>query len=114
MFEKLFSHKKANLVVSDDWPFQSPRNEAVITVKQIISGDLPILLVAHDESDGGWQFLTGSEFEMSQAAIVALEEIVRIDPSVQELANLPEGWEAKREEKGLPWLRGKSQNEDAA
>ena len=42
---------------TDEWPFESPRNLAVITLDRIMDGRNPILYVSHDEDDGGWQFL---------------------------------------------------------
>jgi hypothetical protein len=37
-----------------DWPFDEPENLAVFTLGRIIRGEAPILLVSHDEEDGGW------------------------------------------------------------
>ena len=42
----------------DDWPFADPPNVVSITVRQVVDRGEPILLVAHDAEDGGWQFLT--------------------------------------------------------
>ena len=39
-------------------PWHQPPNCAVITLRQIIEGDAPILLVTHDMDDHGWQFLS--------------------------------------------------------
>lgn len=92
------------------WPFADPEHVATITVKQIVGGHAPILLVCRDEEDGGWMFLTGSPFQTEDAMLVALREIVELDPSTMELADLPEGWEASREFVGGPWTRGPSEN----
>ena len=94
----------------NSWPFSDPENVATVTVEQIICGNEPILLVCRDAEDGGWQFLTGEIVEVANAMLVGLKHIVEIDPSVVELADLPEGWSATREFVGGPWTRAKSEN----
>ena len=94
------------------WPFSDPENVATVTVKQIAGGKEPILLVCRDAEDGGWQFLTGQIFEAADAMLVGLEHISEIDPSVLELADLPEGWSARREYVGGPWMRAKDESVD--
>jgi len=89
----------------DNWPFDDPPNVASITVRQIVHGGEPIRLVAHDAEDGGWQFLTGEAVDVADAMLVSLASIVRRDPSIAELANLPRGWRASRAAVGHPWQR---------
>ena len=78
-----------------------------ITTRQIIHEGHPILLVYHDADDGSWQFLTGGTFSTADGVLVALQEIVKHDPTVSELADLPLGWFAQRESVGSPWRRSK-------
>ncbi len=89
------------------WVFREPRNEATITVRQIIHEGLPILLVARDAEDGTWQFLTGGPFSTADALLVALHEIVERNPTVCELADMPTGWTAQRESVGSSWRKSK-------
>jgi hypothetical protein len=42
---------------------------------------------------------------MADARLVSLEEIVRLDPTVLEIADLPPGWQAIRERVGGSWTR---------
>lgn len=93
------------------WPFDQPRNCAVITLKSIAFNGQPILLVSHDEDDHGWQFLDGGPFDTASAAVVALETIVKLDPTVLNIADLPPGWMAIRRDKTSPWHRQRNQNE---
>jgi hypothetical protein len=88
----------------DDWLFENTPNTAVITTRQVLEG-VPILYVTHDADDGSWQFHTGGPVSTADARIVGLGEICRQDPSVRELADLPEGWEASRDRVGGPWRR---------
>jgi hypothetical protein len=88
-----------------DWPFDEPEDLAVFTLRRIIRGEAPILLVSHDEEDGGCQFLDGGEAAIGAASLVCLREVVRLDPSVLELADLPVGWVAERAGPGEPWSR---------
>jgi hypothetical protein len=88
-----------------EWPFDDPENVATMTVRQITHGGQPILLVSHDADDGMWQFLTGGPVEMTDAMIVGLGEVYRIDQSIGELADLPLGWTAERSAPGQPWRR---------
>lgn len=89
----------------NDWPFDDPENVAVLTVRQVVSGERPIRLVARDADDGMWQFLTGDPITMADALIVGLGEVFRIDPSIGEVAELELGASAERECVGRPWRR---------
>jgi hypothetical protein len=90
----------------ESWPFDQPRNCAVITLRSIVFGGAPILLVAHDADDHGWQFLAGGTVDVADAAVVLLKNIVAHDPSVLDVADLPPGWQAWRASKTSPWQRG--------
>lgn len=93
------------------WPFSEPTYEAVISVRQVIHGGEPILLVARAAEDGGWQFLTGGEFLVGDGMVVSLESVVRLDPSLAELADLPAGRQATRAKVGEAWVRSPSPNQ---
>jgi hypothetical protein len=102
----MFGRKKTVVAANNnDWPFQGPRNEAVITVESILSREMPILRVVHDAGDGGWQFLTGGPVQEHQAKVVSLISITELDPTVLELADLPEGWCAERQSVASAWDR---------
>jgi hypothetical protein len=74
-------------------------------MRQVLDGSEPILLVSHDEEDHGWQFIGSSDASMTDAMLVCLEEIVRVDPTVLEIADLPPGWQAIRDAAGGAWTR---------
>lgn len=64
------------------------------------------MLVSHDEEDAGWQFLEGNaDPEVVDGAVVCLGDIVALDRSVEEIADLPLGWIAKRDAIGDSWQR---------
>jgi hypothetical protein len=83
-------------ILDADWPFDDPSNLAVITARQVTEDNAPILLVSHDEEDGGWQFLPGGSVIEENARVVALRRIWLLDASIGKLANLPLGWRASR------------------
>jgi hypothetical protein len=90
---------------TNPWPFDQPRNCATFTMRQILEGSEPILLVSHEEDDHSWQFIGISDASMADAKLVSLEEIVRIDPTVLQVADLEPGWQAVREFVDGPWTR---------
>ncbi len=94
---------------TDDWPFDQPRNSATVIMRQILEGLEPILLVVHDADDAGWQFIGVSHANVEDGRAVCLEEIVRIDHTVVEVADLLPGWQAIRERVGGPWTRERGQ-----
>jgi len=87
------------------WPFDQPRNCATFTMRQVLDGSEPILLVSHDAEDHGWQFIGSSDASMADFKLVCLEEIVRLDATVLEVADLPPGWQAIRDHAGGEWTR---------
>ena len=68
----------------------------MITLRSIVFGGAPILRVSKDADDHGWQFLGGADADMADASVVLLEEIVKRNPSVLQVADLPPGWRAWR------------------
>lgn len=82
--------------------FDAPRNVGVFTVQQLIKGSAPILQVCHDAEDGASQFLTGLDIDPNDMKLVSLESIVRLDPPVETLADLPEGYVATRRVEARP------------
>ena len=87
------------------WQFADPPNVATITVKQIVEDGQPILLVCHDEDDGCWQFLTGSDFDVKDGLVILLKNMIHRDPSLNDLFDLPLGWKAWRSSRNDPWQR---------
>lgn len=76
-------------------------------MRQVLDGSEPILLVSHDEDDHAWQFIGTSDASVEDAKLVCLEDIVRLDPTVLEVADLPPGWQAFRDQVGGEWTRQK-------
>jgi len=91
--------------MNSPWPFDQSPDTAAITMRQILDGSEPILLVTHDADDHGWQFIGSSDANTEDGRVVALEEIAAMDPTVLEVADIPPGWWAWRDDKGLPWTR---------
>ena len=91
--------------MTSEWPFEDPPNVAVFTTTAVVKDRKPILRVTHDDDDGAWQFHTGQSVDSSEAMIVALREIVKLDPSIASLADLPYGWIATRESVASEWKR---------
>ncbi|MCP3930377.1 MAG: hypothetical protein GY705_14895 [Bacteroidetes bacterium] len=72
----------------------------------IFNDTKPILLVCHEGDD--WQFLCGGHHDIDEKpTIVCVSHLVEQDPSLSEIADLPNGWEAERSEKGGEWFRSK-------
>ena len=82
--------------------FKDSSKKAVFTCCHIIEQSKPILYVKHDE-EGDWQFLCGENHTTEDARIVALQEIINIDPSVSKISNLKRGQTAVRENQESEW-----------
>lgn len=93
------------------WLFQEGKNRAVFTTKPVIHDDHPILLVSHD-AEGDWQFLCGTTNRAEDAAVVALGEMLKHDPSIGKVADLPEGWRAFRKSLKAPWKREQIEDDE--
>ncbi len=87
------------------WPFDQPENCATITTSHVMRHGATITRAYHDEIDHGWQFYSEHVTQTKDAMIVALREIVAIDPTITEIADLLPGWMAKREAVGSFWQR---------
>ena len=93
-----------------DWPFDQPPNTASITLRRIAipepgEAPRPILYVSHDRD--GWQFLDGGPVTMDDAAVVGMGAMLRLDPTLAQVADLPRGWIATRPAQDAEWTRAK-------
>lgn len=84
-----------------DFKFMESRNLGVYTTSAVLEGK-PILYVYHNE-DGDWQFHSSDNPDIDDAKLVALEEIVKIDPTINSIFFLPYGGYAWRKDKGNSW-----------
>lgn len=90
------------------YEFIDNKNTMVITTQNIVNGEKAILLVSHDEDDGMWQFLEGEEVKEEETMIISLYEMVKIDPIVNQIADLPLGWIAYRGNRHDEWMKQKN------
>ncbi len=93
------------MVSVDSWPFDQPRDCAVLVTREVLEREEPILHVTHDADDNGWQFIGSSDGTMENGRVVALQEAVELDSSILEIADLPFGWRAFRDSPTSPWKR---------
>lgn len=94
-----FTKKKQTL----SFPFDDQQNTACIVCCHILEGH-PILYVSHDEDDGMWQFLCGSNHNIEDASIVSLFEVYNVDYSICLLKDMPRGYYAIRENVESDWI----------
>ena len=109
-YEEEFVYRQPLLDRNADFKFREAKNLAVFTTRQWLEQNKPILHVVHDE-DGDWQFLTGDQMP-EDAKIVALEQMVLLDDSLNDLFNLDYGEQAERKNIDGKWERSKSTLED--
>ncbi len=88
-----------------DWKFQDPPNLAVIVHRTVLYSGEWIAYVSHDADDGGWQFHSREVLTAEEAAVVSLQNILELDAGIADLADLPMGWHAWREEPASTWQR---------
>ena len=109
-FNPNWKFKQPLLDRNTDFKFYEERNCGVYTTKQVLEG-APILFVYHNE-DGDWQFHSSAEPDLNDAKLVCLEEIVKLDPTINEIYYLPYGWAAWRDSKNEEWVTEEDYGEE--
>jgi hypothetical protein len=90
-----------------NWPFLDRETVLVFTNRDIVDQSNWIHYVSHDNEDGAWQFLSenGSPEDVDESRVVLFRNIVKLDCTLLELADLPKGWIAWRNTKTSAWQR---------
>jgi hypothetical protein len=87
--------------------WSDPLDPVVITTDEVIMQAKPILLVIHDAGQAGWQFMDGSDVTGKKPRVVTKDQLMKIDPTIKGVTDLPVGWEARRESASSSWSRQK-------
>ena len=67
----------------------------------------PILLVSHEDDEGGslWQFHSGDgDYDEAKMQLVRLDTIFKFDPEIYRVSDLPLGYIATRKSKNDKWV----------
>jgi hypothetical protein len=81
-----------------------PRNLKAYICAHIFEKSRPVLLVAHEEGD--WIFACGKDdHETNQWHVVGVGHLIDRDATLNDCANLQEGYEAERNAVGGAWIR---------
>ena len=85
--------------------FKDSLNTAVFTTTFVIKDKKDITYVTHDIEDGAWQFFSSDVFDNYEdvAMIVGLGEIIKIDKTILDIADLLLGHAAIRQSAGDKW-----------
>lgn len=85
----------------------------VIVCIHIFNSEKPVSMAVHDD-EGDWQFLCGSEHDgIEEARLVEISHPFERDPTLNEIAELPLGFMARRSEVGGAWEKEVLPAEDA-
>ncbi|WP_336518542.1 DUF4262 domain-containing protein [Pollutibacter soli] len=106
-FEEKFRYDQPLLDRNTDFKFREEKNLGVFTTRQWLDLHKPILRVVHN-TDGDWQFLTGDEMQ-KDIRLVALEEMVIRDKTLNEAFDLDYGYSMEREYIGGEWTKIKDE-----
>lgn len=109
-FEEQFLHDQPLLDRNTDFKFREANNLGIFTTRQWLDLDKPILRVVHD-TDGDWQFLTGDQMP-DDIRLVALEQMVIKDKTLNEVFDLDYGYSMDRDFIGGEWTKTKLDNEE--
>lgn len=86
--------------------FNTSYNTAVFTTKFVLYDNKDITVVYHYKDDGAWQFSSDDEFENFEdvAKVVSLGQIIDIDNSILDLADMQDGYFTRRQSKQDKWI----------
>lgn len=92
--------------------FEDTLNTAVFTTKFVVKDKKEITYVTHEIEDGAWQFFSNDHFDNFEevAMLVSLDEIIMMDKTVLEIADLPLGFIATRQSAKDIWKTYKDEN----
>lgn len=85
------------------FPFGDAPDTAALTCCHVLEDGEPILHVSHDADDGMWQFLCERAHDASEARVVSLASVYRMDRSIGQLARLARGCAADRDNAKAKW-----------
>lgn len=102
-FEKKFLYVQPLLDRNADFKFREEKRLTVFTTRQWLELGKPILHVVHN-TDGDWLFLTGDQMP-DDIRIVALEDLVKKDQTLNQVFALDYGYSMEREATGRKWTR---------
>ena len=91
------------LISVSDYQFEQPCDTACITCSHVLNDGAPVLFVTHDADDGGWQFLCGAEHDIEDATVIGMGSVIDLDPTLNGLHDMPEGYGATRDALGARW-----------
>ena len=75
----------------------------VATQRMVVEKKQPILYVVHDK-DGGWAFLADEYSSADPVVELTIQDIIAIDSTVVQVADLKKGWKASRTSRQSPWV----------
>lgn len=86
--------------------FKEPDNTAVFTTKFVTTDKKEITEVHHDEDEGDWQFFSDDHFKdyRQVVKVVGLGQIIKLDTTLLEIADMPVGYLAHRKFRGDRWV----------
>jgi len=91
-------------MLSTKYRFREDMNTACFTCVHVLTKSKPILFASHNDDDSSWEFTCGANGHPDEEIkIISLEEAADIDNSINELADMPEGVYAERENIGEEW-----------
>lgn len=96
-----------NIFWKSIYPFHWQKNVMAITSTHITEDNKPILLVLHYLDDHSWAFLSGKPITTEEMQLVSMEQIIKIDPTILNIATLEPGWSAERNSIGEKWVKYK-------
>lgn len=70
-------------------------NQVAITTKYVVHNNSTITNVYHD-TDGDWQFLGDEGVNETDALLLSLGQIFKLDPTIKDVLNLKSGQSAHR------------------
>ncbi|GAA3143041.1 hypothetical protein GCM10010466_37520 [Planomonospora alba] len=93
-----------------DMPFPFPGGRfppelGAVVQRTVVSGELPALIVIHDD-ENDWLIGDGitDASDPTASIIKHIHHVVEMDPSVEETATLPCGYAAQRASQSAPWV----------
>lgn len=95
------------------FPFSKKPELLVFTCTHILEDEKPITFVTHHFDDNNWQFLCNCQHEDIHAVIISITELCALDPSIEELCDLPVGHYAQRKNKNAKWQTGRLPDEES-